>query len=308
MTNSLLNNIQNMVEAGTLGDQTVTQTKFVRQIAPEGVTTARLVGYVELGYLPQRPWQGEEKPDAPMVTLTWELNGKAYMKNIAKAGEPENLVPTMHRETIKLSTNERAKYFKLFNKMRRQDKPVKHMAQLLGEGCIIRIKHNASKKDPSIKYANIYTAVDGWMVTPPIETSAVSGETTEVPVPPAVTPMQLLLQSNPSIPQWNSIYIDGTYTKKINGADVTLSKNFVQYKLLGASSFSGSPLESLLKDNNLLAGLLADKNISDSAYNDSKPRTETVEVPVVPSIIETPKVSPEPLDSSVDPLAALGLA
>ncbi len=308
MTNSLIQNIQSMVEAGSLEDQTVQKTKFVRQIAPEGVTTARLVGYVELGYLPQRPWQGEAKPDAPMVTLTWELNGKNYMKNVAKAGEPEKLVPTMHRETIKLSTNERAKYFKLFNKMRRQDKPVTHMAQLLGQGCIIRIKHNASKKDPSIKYANIYTAVDGWMVTPPIETSAVSGETTEVPVPTAVTPMQLLLQASPSIPQWNSIYIDGTYTKKINGADVELSKNFVQYKLLGASSFNGSALESLLRDNNLLAGLLNDKKVSDAAYNDSKPRTEVVEVPDVPSIIESPKVSPEGLEGSVDPLAALGLA
>jgi hypothetical protein len=297
MTNSLLNDIKELASSGSLENQTVTKSAYVRPVTPEGVTTARLIGYVELGYQPQRPYQGQEKPDAPMVTLTWELNGPAYMKNVAKEGEAENIVPTIHRETIKLSTNERAKYFKLFNKMRRPNSDVLHMAQMVGSGCIIRIKHNLSKKDPSIKYANIYTPVDGWMVSPPIETSAATNETREVPVPAAVGPLQVFLWSAPSMDQWNSLYQDGTYTRKVDGVDVELSRNFVQFKILGASNLSGSKLESMLIENNALKTTLEAKAISDSAYNNTKP-----------VVVETP--APVAVAAAVEdnPLELLGLA
>lgn len=324
-TNPLLVDVNALVEAGELENQTEAQTGFKREVTPEGVTTARFVGYVEIGKQPQRAYEGQEKPDAEEVILTWELNGPAYMRNVAKKDEPEKLVPTIFRETITRSLNEKAKYFKLFTKMRGAQ-PVKHMAQLVGQGFLIQIKHKASK-DGKSKYANIYTPVDGWMVNPPFETSAATGVTTEVPVPAADGPQQILLQDAPNEAQWNSIFIDGTFEKKDGDNTIELPRNFTQFKCIGASNFAGSKLEAVVGSN--LAALQAGKALLDAAYvrkdapaetkpDETAPTTApTVETP--PAQLETPaetapEVAPEvpaetaPTDTpAADPLAALGL-
>lgn len=267
---ALLQQVQAAKAAGAVKDQSVADKGFTRKVTPEGTTTARLLSYIEIGNQKQRDYKGEKKDDAPMVRITFELNGPAYMRNIAKEGEPEKLIPTILTEEIKLSTNDKAKYYKLFLKMKGDRENITHMAEMVGDAFIITIKHNVDKKDPTKKYANIYTTVDGWMVSPPFETSAATGVRTEVPTPALSGTEAILLQDFPSIEQWDSIFIDGTFKRKVGDEEVEVSKNFVQFKCLGSSSFKGSPLEALLIENNAIAPLLEAKAKSDAAFDSGK--------------------------------------
>ena len=330
--NALLQQVQAAKEAGAVKDQSVADKGFTRTVTPEGVTTARLLSYIETGAQKQRDYQGQPKPDAPMVRLTFELNGPKYMRNIAKEGEPEKLIPTLHTEEIKLSTNDKAKYYKLFLKLRGDNEKITHMAELVGSGCIIEIKHNVDKKDKTKKYANIYTQVDGWMVKPPFETSAATGVRTEVNIPAVSGTESILLQDFPSIEQWTSIFIDGTFKRKVGDDEIELSKNFVQFKCLGASDFKGSPLETMLLENNAIAPLLEAKAKSDAVFAANKPDTAPAEEKAPAAILPDADTPPpaetvseetvqaptppaeEPCDTgtaeteAVNPLTALGLA
>lgn len=327
MTNALLQQVKAAVEEGALKDQSVADKGFQRSIPPAGITTARFTGYVELGSQKQDDYQGQSKDDAPMVRLTWELNGPKYLRNIAKAGEPEKLIPHTITEEIKLSTDVRATFYKLVQRMK-GDRDIKNLAELLGEGFIITIKHQSGKKDPTKKYAKMRTQVDGWMITPPIVPDPLTGDTTVVPVPEVSGDIRLLLQDAPSLDQWKSIFIDGTYTKKVAGTDVEVSKNFIQFKCLQSSSFEGSALEALLKDTGALDALKAEANLSAKVYQkettseDTKPEAAPTTAPTTapevaptaatttsepvsePDVQEETKAAPE---TPVDPLAALGL-
>ncbi len=56
----------------------------------------------------------------------------------------------------------------------------------------------------------------------------------------------MLLWNAPSQEQWASIFIDGSYTREIDGVEQTFSKNFLQEECLSASNFTGSALEGML--------------------------------------------------------------
>jgi len=321
MTQSTLQQkIQAAKEAGSLSDQATAETGFKRTITPAGVSTARFVGYVEIGDQPQDPWQGKPKDDAPMVRLTWELNGPAYLRNVAKAGEPEKLVPTLITEELKLSSNEKATFYKLLQKMRGDRTEITHIAEMLGEGFIITIKHEKGKKDATKTYAKMRTQVDGWMIAPPFEVSAATGVKSEVPVPAVSEPEKAFLWDLADLDMWNSIFIDGTYNKTINGEEVALSKNFVQFKILGASNFEGSPIQKLL-DPTAVAVLKEQAAISNAAYGADAPKKTAEEVgpKAPPTVLGAAEESPEPpaeesapetkedAADKPDPLAHLGL-
>ena len=293
---TLLEQIAAAKAANAIADQTEAQKGFVRKVTPEGTTTARLISYVEIGKQPQRAFQGEAKADALEARLTFELNGQAYMRDVSKEGEPAKMVPTLYTETITISMNEKAKFFKLFIKMRGAQK-VTHMAELVGQGFIVTIKHKKSQ-DGKKTYANIYNPVDGWRVSPPVETSAATGLTTEVPVPECDGDIQVLLQAAPSIEQWNSIFIDGE--REIKNGDVTtkVSKNFVQFKCLAASDFKGSALEALLKAEGILTVLQAAAKIADDAYLAGKPADKPAE-----KAVDTNKSVPETMDAPAEETA-----
>ena len=326
MTNALLQQAKQLAQTGDLGDQSVAQKGFKKFVIPAGVTTARFIGYVEIGKQPQRAFEGKPKPDTEVVRLTFELNGTKYMRDISKEGEPEKLIPSTITVDMPLSMNEKSKFFKLMQKMK-GDKDVKHMVELLGNAYVITITHNKGKGDKV--YANMYTKVEGWCIRQPIQVDAISGESTPIPVPEVQGDISLLLQKTPTIEQWNSIFIDGTFKKKVGEEEIEVSKNFIQFLALGASNFEGSELEKVLTASGNLAALLSAKVVSDNAYAAGAPAKEASadkqEEKAPESIPQTitpaddtppPTEGPGPSDEQLEetaaaggnPLEALGLA
>jgi len=229
--------------AAEITDQTQAPASYEYEVPPAGFTTARFIGYVEVGKQPQRAYEGVEKPDAATVRLTFELNGPKHVTEYEHDGEKKTRTNII-RQTLTISTHEKANFAKLLKKMSGGRDDVKHMAQMLGEGFLIQITHSKSK-DGKTTYANMKQ--DGaWNIGAPSVTDPVTNEVRVLTVPEATQPIQLLLWDNPSEEQWNSIFIDGEYEKEIDGKKVVVSKNFIQEQAQTASNFEGSALETLL--------------------------------------------------------------
>lgn len=226
-------------------DQTEATQGFEFEVAPEGYTTARFVGYVELGKQPQRPYKGKDKPPASEVLLTFELNGKKHITEYEKDGEKKTRTNIV-TERLRLSSNEKSGFYKLLNKMAAGRQDIKHMAEMLGEGFLIKIVHNVTEKDGNKKtWVNIKDA-DGYTVSAPETFDPVSETSTPIEVPAATVAPKLLLQAAPSKEQWESIFIDGTYTRKKGDVEEEVSKNWIQQTCMNATDFVGSALEAFL--------------------------------------------------------------
>jgi hypothetical protein len=273
--------------AAETSDQSVQEGGFTREVAPAGFTTARFVGYVETGHQEQNPYQGVAKPDAPEVRLTFELNGPKQITTYQKDGETHT-ASNSQRERITIGTSEKSNFQKMFKAMLAGRSDIKHMAMLLGEGFLIKISHSQSK-DGKKTYANM--KVDGvWNIQAPAVTDPITNETTILDVPAATMPIQLLLQAAPTKEQWDSIFIDGTYTKKDGDNEIQVSKNFIQEECMASSSFVGSPLEAML------AGL---SGVTDGVANGAAGGAAG-------GVAAEPKPVPAPTVAN-DPLAALNL-
>ena len=265
-------------------DQTEAPASFEYETPAAGYTTARFVGYVEVGKQPQRAFEGVQKPDAYTVRLTFELNGPKHITEYEHDGE-KKVRYNMIRTSVTVSSHEKAGFAKLLKKMAAGREDIKHMAQMLGEGFLIMVTHSKSK-DGKKTFANIKD--DGvWGVGAPCTTDPITNETTILKVPEATQPIQFLLWAAPTKEQWDSIYIDGSYEKEVEGVTKTISKNFIQNQCLEASNFVGSPLEVVI------AGI-------GSGILDNVPTPPAEKKPA-----PTPKAAPAPV--SDDPLAALGL-
>ena len=275
----MTNLMDQITAAAAVTDQTTVSTGFVREVAPAGFTTARFVSYIEVGKQPQRAFQGVEKPDTHEVRLTFELNGPKHISTYEADGETKtrtNLV----RITSTISNNEKSNFYKLLQKMTYGRNDIKHMAQMLGEGFLVKVSHNKSK-DGTKTYANLKS--DVWDIGQPATTDPITNDTNILAVPEATQELQLLLWNTPSQEQWSTIFIDGEYTREIEGKQVTKSKNFIQELCMSASNFMGSPLEAMV-----MGGTVAEL--------------------MAPPAPVAPAPAPVAVVADEDPLAALGLA
>ncbi len=265
--------------AATVSDQTAAPAAFEYQTPPEGFTVARFVGYVEVGKQPQRAFEGVEKPDAPTVRLTFELNGPAHCTEYEKDGE-KRVRTNIIRTALTISAHEKSGFSKLLKKMAAGRENIKHMAEMLGEGFLIKITHSKSK-DGKKTYANMKE--DGvWNISAPAHTDVITNQTTILDVPEATVDGQLLLWDMPTQEQWDSVFIDGSTEREVEGKTIVTSKNFIQEQALSASNFVGSPLEALVAG----AAGITDEIVKDAPVADA------------------PK---EEAPAAADPLAALGL-
>ncbi len=275
-----MNNLLNQaLEAATITNQTEASAGFTYQAAPAGYTTARFVSYIEVGKQPQRAYKGTEKPDAFEARLTFELNGPKHITTYEHEGVNKTRT-NLIRITTTISNDEKSNFFKLLHKMAYGRNDIKHMAQMLGEGFLVNVSHNKSK-DGKKTYANLKS--DVWNVDQPATTDPITNETRILAVPEATQDIQLLLWNSPSQEQWDSVFIDGSYEREVDGVKVMKSKNFIQETAMAASNFVGSPLEALVS-----VGMMADIMTPPPAPVAPKP------APVAPVV-------------SDDPLAALGL-
>ena len=214
---------------------------------PEGLARVRFVGYVEVG---TRVKKVQGKPDAVQHTahLIFELHGKNY--------EPKELddgTKVAPKITVKLnhSLNEKAAYFKLFQRMNYEGK-AKHFSQLLGQGFIANVNHFKFKDDKGkeVVIAN-FRGPDGLTIRPPrveqMDEETGDVVTKSVPVPAALSPLRLFVwNAAPQHikPMWDSLYIPGDEGKE--GDKEHRTRNIYQKEVKDALNFDGSPIAEYL--------------------------------------------------------------
>lgn len=263
-----LADLDNELDNAVLEDQSIsTGGGFEIVKIPRGKHPVRLIEYIEFGEHPQKPYQGQPRDDADECMLTFEFLGKRTVT------ENEDGTKTAMRKSIylKKSTNERATFRKLFDKMRGGDTGITNMAQMVGRGSwlitvqwtqgseVLDSKEKVDKAEAALKadkdnkdlriWDNIRNK-EGFMITQAVSETFddETGETIVKPikVPAPLSPLKVFLWDNPSEMFWNSIFIEGTYTKQENGKDVEVSKNRFQNKIMEATNFEGSPIANFL--------------------------------------------------------------
>ncbi len=216
---------------------------FERELAPAGVTVGRLIEYIELGLHPQKPFKGQAKPACEEVNLVFELlSPKKNIHEVTKDdGEKFTYADKLFVNNFPKKLNEKAKYYKLFDAMRGEDKTITHMAQMLGKPFIINVQHSVPKKAGDKVYIGLFDKG-----LPKIEPAArpdpITGEMVHLNVPEALSDRRIFLYDRPTQKTWDKLFIDGTYTK--DGTEH--SKNFLQEKIMRALNFEGSGLQTLL--------------------------------------------------------------
>lgn len=237
---------------------------------PEGVVMARLVEYIELGSH-RVEYQGKLKDAAPMARLGFAIYGEGYQQDDGTPG----IIRTYE---FSLSTNEKAKAFKLFKKLNYKG-TAKRFSQLLSEPYLLKIVHT-KPKDVTQKPRAIID-LEGFL--PPHD--PVSKSLYPVPVAPDAI-YRLFLWNKPTKAMWDSLYVEGTF-------DDGNSKNFVQERCMAATDFPGSALEALLGGGT--AGIPSLAVPSAPASVPSTPASVPSDVPfegAVPSTMSAPAVVP----------------
>lgn len=306
-----INDIQNEIDTTEgLADQSQAAAgggNFERSRLPMGKHPVRLVGYVELGMQDAGTYDGAQKPDEEQARMTFEFLGKRTV--VAKEDGTGDFAPRKS-VTKKLSLHPKAGFFKLFQAMRAGDSTITHMANMIGKqawivtvtwrtkddaGHYITIKNKKeadnfeqrlkdAKTDADKKNFRIFDNVDWNSIAAPVvpvldEDGEDTGESKPLKVRSVVGGLQMFLWDNPKPMFWESLFIAGTYTKKVDGKDVEVSKNYLQEIVLGAKNYEGSPLQGMLEGLDDLPGV-ADKEPAgaDEAEADDIPEEKEPEV------------------------------
>lgn len=218
-----------------------------------GLCWLRFVAYVELG---KQPGTFQGKPTIKdEVQLVFELSGPKHPPTITDSGEK---IPHRVTVTIPLSLNEKAHFFKLFNRMNYAG-DAQHMVQLLGRAFKGKIVHRTYKgrdgKD-RISAELFDKSVSSFTIEPPRYdvTDPDSGEVLETKVKvvdPAITPVKAFLWEYSDLADWANLFIPGEYPERKDEKTglVTApakSKNVLQNAIKRAANFKGSPVYNLI--------------------------------------------------------------
>ena len=207
-----------------------------------GPGMCRFIGYIELGK--QRGMMKGKEEIKEKVMLIFELVGKRHATEADQ--QPHRITVTEN-----FSLNEKANFFKLFNRMNyKQD--AQHIAQLLGEGFKCEVVHDKwtdrqgkERTDATLK------GEAGYTIAPPRKEDEDS-ETgwVDITVPPARSDIRCFLWDHADLEQWGGLYIEGEYPERKNDkGEVTApakSKNVLQNKVKAAVNFIGSPIHTLI--------------------------------------------------------------
>lgn len=222
-----------------------------------GPARARLVGYIEIGKH-DRKFKGVPKTNDRCL-LVFELSGPNHQPAV---GEDGAKYPQRITVDEKMSLNEKANFFKLFQRMNYRGGAV-HMAQLLGESFKVNVVHRKFMKqgDAEGKPTGIAAELrndEGYTIHKPYyevrdQDGNETGEWKELNVDAAISPIRCFIWDQADMDQWKSIFIDGKYDDRKNektGETIPgKSKNVFQARVMQAKNFKGSPIETLLKNN-----------------------------------------------------------
>lgn len=98
----------------------------------------RLVQVIDLGLQPQHPWQGEEKPPAYDLWITYEL-GTEFLKDEDGNDDPEKPRWVSERFSLYSLQSDRAKSTKRYHALDPNEIHGGDWAELLGEPCLIAL-------------------------------------------------------------------------------------------------------------------------------------------------------------------------
>lgn len=262
------------------------------KLPEEGKTWARLVGYIELGTHPQE-YQGSATDPAMEVQLVFECLSKNNIDEIEVDGKKKKVGRVLRPFPMKMSMHVKSAFYKLFKKMD-YDRGLEHMYHMINDVFRIEIEHAESKAGK--KYAKM-VEISSPLVEQTDEDGDVIGHTDmSEKVPPATRSLQAFLIENPTFEQWESLHIEGTYTKKTkdesgNEIEEEVSKNFIQEKIMSALDWEGSAMQTLLLD------------LGDGEADEEEPKKKAPEKKAAKK-----KVDPAPVaDSEDDLLEELGL-
>lgn len=216
-----------------------------------GLCWLRFVAYVELG---KQVGSFQGKPTVKdEVSLVFELSGPKHPPSISDAG-----VKTPQRVTIEvpLSLNEKAHFFKLFQRMNYAG-DANHMVQLLGRAYKGKIIHRTYKgRDGKDRIsAELFDKASGFTIEPPrydvVDDEGEFVETKVKAVEPAITPVKAFLWEYSDLADWANLFIDGEYPERKDDKTglVTAkakSKNVLQNKIKSAANFKGSPIYAVI--------------------------------------------------------------
>lgn len=230
-----------------------------------GLSVVTLVGYVEIGIhqhdIPNKPsWDSND------VQLIFELNGGAN-----KAEEVDGkLIAKRITVTEKLSSNEKANFFKIFNQLN-YDGTATHMAQLVGKHYLAMVYNDKSsdgkKVFASLKGPNGYSfqapvVFKGDPLDPENQTKV------PVPAPKVSSEPRVFLWDYACKEMWDALYIDGSYEAK--DGKPAKSKNVIQDKIRSAKNFATSPIKAILGEEAL--------DLAESPLADTSDLTAEVQV------------------------------
>lgn len=235
-----------IAKAAEQNDQRVATSGGDYEPPKAGLSIVTLIGYIEIG-IHQHDIPNKPSYDSNDVQLIFELNG-----GVNKAEEVDGKkIAKRITVTEKLSSNEKANFFKIFNQLN-ADGQATHMAQLLGKHFLATVYHDKSKDGKKV-YATL-KGPNGYNFAPPI---VVKGDPldpenqTKVPVPKPeqISESRVFLWDYASKEMWDALFIDGSYDAK--EGQPAKSKNVVQDKIRSAKNFATSPIKAILGEEAL---------------------------------------------------------
>lgn len=256
-----------------------------------GFCLLRLVGYFEIG---KQAGTYQGKPTLKdMVQIVLEVSGPNHPPTIKEDGTK---VP--HRITIEenYSLNEKARFFKLFQRMNYKGE-AQHMVQLMGEPFKGSIIHRAYKgRDGKERIAvELWDKVNGtWTIEPPrfqpVDAMGMpTGDMQVIKVEPAITELKAFLWNHSDLADWSSLFIEGEYPERKNDKGEVVakarSKNVIQNKIKSAANFAQSPIYALIA----AAGGNLDIPEVDAIPEQDEEAGEAAATPAVPEVVKVPE-------------------
>lgn len=204
---------------------------------PCGMTSARLVGYFEIGKHPEINMQSQEVV-RDKVDLVFELSGPNCAPVVTKGGARLPYLVTI-KETMSL--NEKSNFYKLFTTMNAaHGGKARHMVQMLGKA--FRMELFLQKVINGTATLAVPKGPNGYNIRGVTYQDEETGEAKTVVVDPAITELKAFVWDLASKALWDSIYIPGQYEERKNDkGEVTSpakSKNVFQNRIRAAANFA----------------------------------------------------------------------
>jgi len=233
--------------------------EYEKNLPIAGVCVLRFREYVEIGMQPTKSVMYPNKKPARKARFVFELTTPKHQYEIEADDKSKKKYGHTISITISISNSPKSNFMKLFKQLNWAGS-ANVPAQLLGQAYKALVVHvydeadmvdGKPKADAKPKWANlqlngVYTFEAPRIVDPLAENPADSIR--EIKVPAMLGTMKLFLWDMPNKATWDSIFVDGSYTKSVEGKpDVEISKNWLQQACLDALDYQGSKLQELIE-------------------------------------------------------------